>query len=131
MMRPPAADQRTPYDGRRRLFTAAIAAYDSNARFLAMPWARGAGKTTTMQEVHARITTTYPRSTTIYLTDTIRRSIDVAWEDFVELAKRARGKPNHGLHVIKWPGAAFTLVTGADNAKTFDRKRGPKRIAFV
>lgn len=131
MMQPPTAAARSPYNGRSRLFAAARAAYDSKARFLACPWARGAGKTTTFQEVHARTATTFPRSTTLYLTDTIRRSIDVAWEDFVELAKRAAGKANHGLHVIRWPGASFTLVTGADNAKTFDRKRGPKRIALV
>lgn len=127
----PSGPRPSGYDPRDRLYPAALAAFESGARFLALPWGRGSGKTTTVQEVHAVTGLRYPRSTTLYLANTITRAIEIAWQDFIDIAQRAGGRPNSGNHHVAWPGGAFTLVTGADNMQDFDKRRGPKRIALV
>jgi hypothetical protein len=129
-MRPGAVPRRV-YDPRPRLYPAALKAFDSKARFLGLPWGRGSGKTTTGQEIHAVTAMRYPRCNTLYLADTITRAIEIAWQDFLEIAERAGARANSGTHHVQWPGVAFTLVTGADNIQEFNRKRGPKRIALV
>lgn len=132
-MRPGGPTKAEPYDPRPRLFPAALAGYDHPARHIAWPWARGSGKTSTGQEMHAAIGTAVPRCATIYMSSTALRAVESTWDDWIEIAQRAKGRPykSPAYHVRWLTSGARTLVTGADRIGMFDRKRGVKKIAFV
>lgn len=119
------------YDPRPRLFPAALAGFDDPTRHRAWRWARGSAKTTTGQYAHLEAAMATPRVATVYLSDTIGRAKAVVWDELVEWALPLGGKSNANDLVIRFPNRSRIFVTGADKIKTFNRKRGIKRLVFV
>lgn len=119
------------FDPIKRCFPAQRAALEDPTRHRAWPAGRGAAKTTTVQFEHIRVATAIPNCATIYLSDTIGRAKAVVWDELVAWSSDVGGEPNINELMIRFPNGSRIFVTGADNLKTFNRKRGIKRIALV